>query len=284
LKAIDTNKNECQMLESVVLDDSIEYLCCVPGIFRLWHSVCGGLRPVKTTCDTPFVVGYTKRGNFTVWCARCLTNFFRQELGIEHLTNMQFLNGILCISGDHSILIYRVGTSNLILLGEMQTSGNQTMTCFAITEEMRVIAGTSSGEIIGADIELDDDGTNYIFHWKFHVDTRSAPFRMCYDRDIEKVGICLCDGTVLALNPTTGTVTSERKTMDGEPLSAAWFHVQPGRLFCFIAFGTKLHSVELELTEPRPEPEVVQEVEQVREPKRKIAPSRFRKRCPRLGA
>jgi hypothetical protein len=239
---------------------------------------------VKTTSNSPFIVGYTKSGNFTVWCAQCLTNFFWQQLRIEHVTCLLFLNELLCISGDHSILIYRVCSSNLTFMGEMQTSGNQIMTCFAITEEMRIIAGTSSGEIIGADIELDDDGTNYIFHWKFHVDTASAPFQMCYDCDLEKVGICLCDGTVLAMDPKKGRIISERKTMDAEPLSAAWFHVQPGRLFCFIAFGTRLHSVELGLTEPEPEPEVVEEKEHVEVQKKKSPLSRLRRRSSLLDA
>jgi hypothetical protein len=157
---------------------------------------------------------------------------------------------MVLIGGDQSIYVYEIGTSGLVCLGEIQTSGNQKITCFIITENLRVIAGTSSGELILADLEPELGKETYFFHWKNHLVLQSAPFRMSYDPVIPNVAICLADGTVMAVNPHTGKSLSEKHTMDVEPLSAACFQIISGKFCCFLAFGMKVHCVEIETREP----------------------------------
>jgi WD40 repeat protein len=251
LKCIDIVKNECTMMEACALDEPISYVGVYEGVFCQWHPMCGGVHPKATDVHSPFIVGYSSKRKFSIWCGNCLATLFRQEMEIELLSTIVILpsRSMVFLGGDQSIVLYEIQTSSLGYVGQMHTSGNQKITSFVVTDQLRVIAGTSSGEVIIADLDLETDTGIYVFRWKNHFILHLATFRMHFDIDLGIVGVCLADGTLLALNPNTATFISEKRTMDALPLCAAWFQVLSGEFHCFIAFGNQVHCVQIEAPE-----------------------------------
>ncbi|OHT09768.1 hypothetical protein TRFO_21192 [Tritrichomonas foetus] len=244
LKCINIRKMECILLADVSLEESIDYVTIVKGLFVFNHPTCGDLNQFKTDKNHPFIVCYTSKGIISVWCAKCYTHLLFSEIGKKPVTCMKIIpeKSLLIISAQKTLTFFRIDAYNFNPLGEITTSGNQSISSFAITEEMDLIAGTSSGEIMILSVE--EGEKEFHFHLKHHIALQSPVFKVHYSKKVGKPVISLKNGTLMGINQKTAKLINQTNHADAEPLTAVYFRYNPGdveKIGAYLAFGTRIH-------------------------------------------
>ncbi|KAK8853854.1 hypothetical protein M9Y10_016397 [Tritrichomonas musculus] len=268
VKCINLRKKECIMLDQVPLDEPIDYITIIHGLFLFNHPTCGEVAPIKTSNNTPFIVCYTCKGNINVWCARCHTHLLTFEIGKKPITCMKLVpeKSLILISAQKTLTIYRINAYDFIPLGEIATSGNQFITSFELTHDMELIAGTSSGEIMILQIEETKD--EFHFTVKHHIAFEAGIFKVHFNSIIGKPVICLKNGTLIGMNQKTAKIISRSNNVDAEPLTAVYFKYNENeyKVGAYLAFGSRIHFATVETYE---EPVVVKEEEEEEEEQKK---------------
>lgn len=243
LKCINIQKKECIMLEEVPLDQSIDYVTTVCGLFVHNHPFCNGETPVKTPPDNKFIVGYTSKGVINVWCANCKTHLLFTELKRTPISCAQFIpeKSVLFLAAQKTIGIYKIDAYDFNPFGEISTSGNQVITSFSITKDMELIYGTNSGEIMIFQIEETMD--QYHFSLKHHIPLEAPVFKIFMNEKIGKPVIGLKNGTLVAINQETGKIISEAHHADSEHITAMYFQQYGNEtsVGAYLAFGSRIH-------------------------------------------
>ena len=271
VKVINIRNKDCYLLDDVPLDDKIDYILTVNGLFIFNHPSCTEIISDKTDQNHPFIVAYTDKGILNVWCAKCYSHLLNYDIGKKPVTCIKIIpeKSLLMISAQKTLTFFRIDAYDFNPVGEITSSGNQTISTFSITEENELVVGTSSGEIMI--LQMDEYPTELHFTLKHHISFHSPVFKIYYPKQIGKPVVSLLDGTVFGINQKTSKTISLSSHSDAEHLTASFFHYndQEGtKINAYLAFGSHVHHCIIDMYE-EPINEKVEEEEEEEEVKEK---------------
>ena len=263
MKYIDSETMEGVMIENVELDDSILCITCVKGMFNKNHPLCG-IHQVETNSDQEYIISFSKSGSIHVCCAKCLTSLIDQKLNRKNVNGLKIIESksMIFISFDKTLAAYHSNGYSFNFVGQISTSGNQTVETFDVDDNLTIIIGTSSGEIIIADMEKDDSeyGKEYNIIVKHHMVPTTAPalrFNIC-----PGTKICACafsDGLIYVFEYERIITISSNYYTDADPLSSVLFvYDEEEGLRVYLAFSIHVHLYKLSTEVP----EIVEVVEE----------------------
>ena len=274
VKLIDNESMKGRMIENVELDDVITCLEVVKGMFVGMHQTCGSELNL-TDEDQEFIISYSKSGSIHVWCEKCGLQIIDQKLNKKDVKMLKVVKkeNLVLIAFDRSVAAYITNGNSFTFAGQISTSGNQSVTSFDVTDDLTLIIGTSSGEIIVSELERDDN------NFEFNINVRHSITPGCCGAlkifIIPGTRICACcfeDGLIHLLEFDRMITLSSDYFTDADPLSSVLFvyNEEENMLIVFLAFSLHVHCYQLSLQvpeiieveeepEPEPEPAAVEE-------------------------
>ncbi|EAY14874.1 hypothetical protein TVAG_411400 [Trichomonas vaginalis G3] len=262
LKLIDVQTFEGFMIETVDLDDSILCMDSCQGMFNSNHQTCG-VNQDRTYQDQDYVVAMSKSGSVHVWCTRCGLNVIDQKLNKKDAVKIQVVpkHKLAFIASENTVSCYKSNGYSFIPVSQLSTSGNQLISTFIVTQDLTLIVGTTTGEIIIANIEYEEQESTYhinIHHILTPGCSSTKEIFMCADNLI--CACCFSDGQLFMFETKYYMTMASDYFTDAAPLSSVLFTYKEENLKVFMAFGEHVHCYQL--TTDIPDPPVVEEVKE----------------------
>lgn len=268
LKCYNQKTRQTIMKDDASIDDSINHLTMVKGVFNPNHQYCDSMKCL-TDDDHEYIIGYSRSGSVYIWCSKCYTCVVDQKIGKKETTDICFLhsNRMLFLASKNTIWVYSFSSHSFKPTGRALTSGNQIITTIDVSSKyLLLFAGTNSSELLVFSIEdsSEENNSNFNLLNSFFLDIEEFTTIYCIDSQ-DCILISMIDGTIIALDQKTGDILTKVQITDECALTSSIFSDHNGSLIAYLSFGEHVHKVPIPIERENNVIEIYKEEEDIQD-------------------